>query len=119
MKEAYGLTPIFPEIILLFYNNFTYQYFFISSCHNLASKSITEQKTEQDLTFYENELVEIIDSSLDCIELHLSNISSFSSNTIQNISYIKSEAKLVRYSTTFYIKLCYERDRRYCVENEY
>ena len=54
-------------------------------------KTVRNTQTEQDLTFYENELVEIIDSSLDCIELHLSNISSFSSNTIQNISYIKSD----------------------------
>lgn len=95
---------------------------FLISCKNynfndLNSSLNEEMSKELNSIFEEKDLIEIINSSLDSIEVRLSEITPSSNNAVQNIAFVKSETKLIKYMIISYIKLCYERERRYNIDN--
>lgn len=95
---------------------------FLISCKNynfndLNSSLNDEMSKELNSIFEEKDLIEIINSSLDSIEVRLSEITPSSNNAVQNIAFVKSETKLIKYMIISYIKLCYERERRYNIDN--
>lgn len=95
---------------------------FLTSCKNynfndLNNSLNAEKSKELNSIFEEKDLIEVIDSSLDSIEVRLSEITPSSNDAMQNIAFIKSETKLIKYMIISYIKLCYERERRYNIDN--
>ena len=95
---------------------------FLISCKNYnfynLNSSVNEEKSKElNSIFEEKDLIEVIDSSLDSIEVRLSEITPSSNNAMQNIAFVKSETKLIKYLIISYIKLCYERERKYNIDN--
>lgn len=95
---------------------------FLTSCKNYnfndLNSSLNEEKSKElNSIFEEKDLIEVIDSSLDSIEVRLSEITPSSNDAMQNIAFVKSETKLIKYVIISYIKLCYERERRYNIDN--